>query len=113
MFAAGNDAADDCGLAMPAVLKLGKQRKRLLLWNRDQQSARGLRVERNRRNLVRNFVGDADARRVVLAIALTATGNHSGAALLEHAGQERQVGFLEHERNAAALGHLERMTGQT
>src|ERR1035441_2047578 len=98
---------------MPAILKLREQGKGLLVGDRDQQSARRLRIEGNRRDLVGNFVGDADVWRVALAIAFAGAGNHSGAALLEHSGQQRQVGFLEHDRNGAALGHLQRMTGET
>jgi len=53
----------------------------------------------NRGDLFRNLVGDSDARRIILAIALAPAWNHPRAALFQHPGQKRQIRLLEHERN--------------
>src|SRR5258708_1742704 len=85
------DPADDRGLAMPRPLQFREKSQCLRVGNSNQQSARGLRIESELGNRLRDFVRDAHARRIVFAIALAAARNHSRAALLERVRQQRQI----------------------
>src|SRR5260370_41367650 len=82
------DPADDRGVAMPRPLQFREDRQCLRVGKSYQQSARGLRIESEFRDRLRNFVRDAHARRIVLTVALAAARNHSRAALLERVRQQ-------------------------